>query len=87
MDAGTGKIEQRRDLGTEELCRQLKPVLPVRDGPLSPQIDMDIPQIGKHPGQLGNLARHSWGTVGAQLRHSWGTKLKTFGHSWGTAGA
>ena len=37
--------------------------------------------------QLGNLAKHSWGTAGAQLRHSWGTKLKTLGHSRGTAGA
>ena len=44
--------------------------------------------------QFGNLARHSWGTVGAQLRHSWGTvgaqnwKLSgtigaQLGHSWG----
>ena len=38
-------------------------------------------------GQLGNLARHSWDTVGAKLRHSWGTKLKTLGHSGGTVGA
>ena len=35
---------------------------------------------------LGNLARHSWGTVGAQLGHSWGTKQKFLGHSWGTVG-
>ena len=49
LDAGTGQIEQRKDLGTEELCRQLEQVLPVRNGPLSPHINMDIPQIGKQP--------------------------------------
>ena len=30
---------------------------------------------------IGNLARHSWDTVGTQLKYSWGTKLKTLGHS------
>ena len=48
MDVGMVKIEQRKDLGTEELCRQLEPVLPVKNGQHSPQINMDIPQISKN---------------------------------------
>ena len=48
MDVGMVKIEQRKDLGTEELCRQLDLVLPVRNGQHSPQINMDIPQISKN---------------------------------------
>ena len=45
LDVGMVKIEQRKDLGTKELCRQLEPVLPVKNGQHSPQINMDIPQI------------------------------------------
>ena len=48
LDVGMVKIEQRKDLGTEELWRQLDLVLPVRNGQHSPQINMDIPQISKN---------------------------------------
>ena len=48
LDVGMVKIEQRKDLGTEELCRQLELVLPVKNGQRSPLINMDIPQISKN---------------------------------------
>ena len=38
-------------------------------------------------GQLGNLARHSWGTAEAQLGHKTVNSRAQLGHSRGTAGA
>ena len=39
--------------------------------------------INKNNRQFGNLARHTWGTPGAQNRISWGTLGAHLGHTLG----